>query len=126
MEKNIMGLNPKSVMEKLERVLDAWNTLAPDAKYGGLTPQEYEVFVKAAKAARKEAEKLEKQLKDVLAFRDSCDEVALAKVRLIKNGVLADPEKGENSVLYETMGYVRTDDRKSGLTRKKNLTEKQG
>lgn len=113
-------------MAKLERILDSWNTLAPETKYGGMTTQEFEVFVNAAKSARKEAEKLEKQLKDVLAFRDSCDEVALAKARLVKNGVLADPEKGENSALYETMGYVRTDDRKSGLTRKKNLTEQPG
>lgn len=33
-------------------------------------------------------------------------------------GVVADPNFGDNSALYEAMGYIRKSDRKSGLTRK--------
>jgi hypothetical protein len=34
------------------------------------------------------------------------------------NGVLADPEEGPDSPLYEAFGYTRASERKSGLTRK--------
>jgi hypothetical protein len=33
--------------------------------------------------------------------------------------VVADPTEGANSALYEACGYIRKDNRKSGLTRKK-------
>jgi hypothetical protein len=38
----------------------------------------------------------------------------------VVNGVKGDPAFGEDSDLYETMGYVRKSERKSGLTRKKS------
>jgi hypothetical protein len=39
--------------------------------------------------------------------------------------VLAAPSEGDDSALYEAMGYVRKSARKSGLTRKKNEPVKQ-
>ena len=40
-------------------------------------------------------------------------------MNLMVNGVKGDPDFGEDSDLYEAMGYVRKSERKSGLTRKK-------
>jgi hypothetical protein len=40
----------------------------------------------------------------------------------VVNGVRADPEEGDDSALYEAMGYTRRSERKSGLTRKKPPT----
>jgi hypothetical protein len=119
-----MPLNPKSNLEKLERVLHAWNTLAPTATFGGTTKEEFETLVAVSKSARVTVANLENQLKNAIAHRDSSDEIALATVRMVKNGVLADPATGENSTLYETMGYIRRDDRKSGLTRRKLVADK--
>ena len=116
-----MAVNPKNNIFKLERILSAWNVLAPDGQFGGMTRQQFEVFVTASKTARIAIDTLENQLKDAITLRDLNDEIALAKAQLVKNGVLADPERGINSALYEAMGYVRQNDRKTGLTRKKNL-----
>jgi hypothetical protein len=48
------------------------------------------------------------------------------KIQLVVNGVLADPDEGPDSPLYEAFGYIRESERKSGLTRKANkpVTEK--
>ena len=121
-----MPVNPKGNIEKLERILTAWKTLAPAKSFGGMTLEQFEVFVNASRNARNQISELEDQLKEALALRDSSDDNALAKAQLVKNGVLADPTEGENSALYEAMGYVRKDDRKSGLTRKKNEPQKPG
>ncbi len=40
------------------------------------------------------------------------------KIQLVVAGVLADPNEGPDSPLYEAFGYTRKSERKSGLTRK--------
>ena len=47
-----------------------------------------------------------------------------AELQLTK--VTADPTEGENSSVYESMGYIRADNRKSGLTRKKKKVDGPG
>ena len=118
--------NPKTNMEKLERVLDAWTTLAPDRQFGGLTKQQFEAYIAASRSARTLIKTLENQLNEALALREQSDEEALDKLQWVKNGVLADPENGPNSALYESMGYVRQDERKSGLHRTGYFAKEEG
>ncbi len=121
-----MPVNPKGNIEKLERIENAWRTLAPSKEFGGMTLTQFSELVNASRNARISINEIENQLKDALTMRDYNDENALAKAQLVKNGVLADPTEGENSALYEGMGYIRKDDKKSGLTRKKKITEDKG
>jgi hypothetical protein len=114
-----MPNNPKGNIEKLERVLNAWKTIAPEAKFGGMKLEEYEAFVNASRLPRATLETLDDQTKAASALRDANDIISLAKTQLIKNGVLSDETYGEDSALYEAMGYVKKSDKKSGLTRKK-------
>ena len=69
--------------------------------------------------ARNSLQDAENRLRDAMTERDAKDFSALAKLQLLKNGVLADPQEGANSALYEALGYTRQDDKRSGLTRKK-------
>jgi hypothetical protein len=121
-----MPVNPKNNIIKLERILKAWNHLASDKTFAGMTIQQFEAYITTCKNARLAMENFENQLTDASALRDSSDEVALGKAQLVKNAVLCDPELGINSSVYEAMGYVRQVDRKSGLTHKKQLADKQG
>jgi hypothetical protein len=113
--------SPRINLEKFERVLNAWTTLAPDKTFGGLTRQQFEAFITASKSARTLVTTLENQLRDALALRQQSDEESFEKLQWIKNGVLGDPENGPDSALYQSMGYVRKSDRKSGLHRTKTL-----
>jgi hypothetical protein len=69
---------------------------------------------------RQEIEETEAHLKSLHADRDHADDVSNTKVQLVVNGVLADPEEGADSALYEAFGYTRASERQSGLTRKGN------
>jgi hypothetical protein len=93
-------------------------TLAADAKFGGMKVEEYEVFVNNSQNSRATLETLDDQTKAASALRDANDIISLAKTQLIKNGVLSDETYGEDSALYEAMGYVKKSD-KSGLTRRR-------
>ena len=52
--------------------------------------------------------------------RDNADVVSEEIANNVVNSVKGDPAFGENSALYASFGYIRKDDRKSGLTRNAN------
>jgi hypothetical protein len=106
-------------------VLDAWERLAPAKSFGGMTLAEFKTATAPSLTIRQEIEETDAHLKSLHTERDHADDVTNAKVQLVVNGVLADPEEGADSALYEAFGYIRASDRQSGLTHKGNTqTEK--
>lgn len=114
-----MALNPKATEEKMTKMLNAWKTLAPDKSFGGMTLEQFERYVNDSLEARVTVSSLDDSRTQAIAMRDNYDNVFLHKAQLVVNGVLADPTEGDDSALYEAMGYVRKANRKSGLTRKR-------
>lgn len=113
-----MPRNPKSNEEKMDKMVNGWETLAPDKTFGGMTLAQFKAIVAPSKAARARIASLEDQVTEAKADREQADEVFLEKAQLAVNGVLADPDFGPNSALYESFGYTPDRDRESGLTRK--------
>ena len=112
--------SPKDIALKIDKMLNAWETLAPGKSFGGMTLAQFQAAAQPAQAARERIEELEDQLTQAIADRETADEAFLAKAQLVVNGVLADPTEGADSALYEAMGYTRKSERRSGLTRKRN------
>jgi hypothetical protein len=113
-----MANNPKATEDKLKRILNAWETLAPTKSFGGMTLAQFQAAVQPSLDARQQIDDLEDQRLQAIAARDAADDVSLDKAQLVVNGVLADPTEGPNSAIYQAFGYTRKSERKSGLTRK--------
>ena len=113
-----MANTPKSKEEKMERMLNAWDTLAATKSFGGMTLDQFKAVAAPAQAARRRIADLDDQRTQASNDRDAADEVFSQKAQLVTNGVLADPTEGPNSSLYEAFGYTRKSERKSGLTKK--------
>jgi hypothetical protein len=113
----MMRKAPKDAMAKIDQAVKAWETLAPTAKFGGMSLAEFKAAVQPSQTTREALATLEQQMTAAIDARDAADEVSLTKVQLVVNGVVGDPAFGEDSALYEAMGYVRKSERKSGLTR---------
>jgi hypothetical protein len=113
-----MGNSPKDIKEKIARMLNAWETLAPDKTFGGFTLTQFREVAKPSLDARALIEDLDAQTTQATNKRDDADEVFIEKAQLVVNGVLADPTEGPDSALYESFGYTPKRERKSGLTRK--------
>jgi hypothetical protein len=111
-----MPTNPKTNEQKMERMLSAWETLAPNKSFGGMTLKQFRAEAQPAQAARAHIAELENQLKQAIAAREEADERFQEKARLALNGVIADPTEGPDSVLFEAMGYTLS---RSGLIRKR-------
>ena len=110
---------PKSTLEKITRVINGWETLAPDKTFGGMTLAQAKAAVKSSFDTRDELRVLESQQQAKQVDRDIADEASLRFVQRVVNGVVGDPEEGPDSDLYDSFGYTRTSERKTGLTRKK-------
>ena len=110
---------PKSTLEKLNRILSGWETLAPDKSFGGMTLEQFRAGIKPSFDAREELRVLESQVQSKLIERDDSDEQSLRLVQRVVNGVIGDPEEGPDSDLYAAFDYTRKSERKTGLTRKK-------
>lgn len=115
-----MPASPTTVETKLNDVTSAWENLAADKKFGGMTLDEFKARVKPSLDTRKAIKDLENKISAQQNLRDDGDTESLRLMALVVNGVKADPEEGEDSALYEAMGYVRKSERKSGLKRGKN------
>ncbi|MGB9179597.1 MAG: hypothetical protein WCB68_10175, partial [Pyrinomonadaceae bacterium] len=111
-----MPTSPKDNYLKLQRMLNAWETLAPAKSFAGMTFAQFQAAVQPALDARARIEDLEAQITQAIADREAADDIALTKAQQVVNGVLADPTEGPDSALYEAFGYTPKRDRKSGLT----------
>jgi hypothetical protein len=115
-----MAKSPKDNEEKLDQILNAWKTLAADKSFGGMTAEQFETAIAPSKTSRARIDDLNNQITHAINEREAADEVSLAKGAMVVAGVVGDPNFGDDSSLYETMGYTRKSERKSGLTRKKD------
>lgn len=114
-----MSYSPKSIEEKMLKVLNAWKTLAPGKEFAGLKLADFEAQVNKSLEPRARLNELTDQTMQQMAIRDNEDYATMEKILQIVAGIVADPTEGANSALYEACGYVRKDMRKSGLTRKR-------
>ncbi|HEX7956777.1 MAG TPA: hypothetical protein VF508_07540 [Pyrinomonadaceae bacterium] len=110
---------PKDVEERIERMMHAWQTLAPDKRFGGMSLADFETATEASRDTRRLIETLEDQLAEQITARERADANSAARMQLVVAGVLADPTEGPDSALYEALGYTRKSERKTGLTRKR-------
>ena len=113
-----MADSPKDNEEKLDRILNAWKTLASDKSFGGMTVDQFEADIAPSKTVRTQLAENDDQRTHLLNTRADVDEVSLGKAAMVVAGVVGDPNFGPDSSLYEAMGYTRKSERKSGLTRK--------
>lgn len=121
-----MADSPKENEERLNRILNAWKTLASDKMFAGMTVEQFETAIAPSFTSRQQLDDLDDQRTHLINSRNDADTASLAKAAAVVAGVQADPGFGPNSSLYEAMGYTRKSERKSGLTRNKSATSTGG
>ena len=119
-----MADTPKENEAKYKRFLAALKTLAPTKTFSGITLADFVAQCEKSDAPRDAIVQIDDQRLQEEATRDTTDITTMKMCEMLKNGVIADPEFGDDSALYEAFGYVRKSERKSGLTRKKTEPEK--
>ncbi len=118
--------NPTRVVRKVDEVVTAWEQLAPEAKFAGMTLAEFRTAVEPSKAERLRTAELEAELSGAAGRRAHADLNTNEKLKLVVSSVKGDPAFGENSALYRAMGYIPLAERASGLTRRAGVAAPSG
>ena len=113
-----MANNPAIVEEAITDITNAWTTLAPAATFAGMTLAQYEAAVKPSLDARVTITGLEEQMTSAITNRDKMDVTSESINQKVVKAVVGDVNYGDDSALYEAMGYIRKSQRKTGLSRK--------
>lgn len=118
--------SPKETSDRIAKAIEAWEDLAPDKSFGGMTLEQFKARVKPSLDTRDTLMAVKNALIDAQMTRSHSDADSLLAVQQVVNGVKADPTEGEDSALYEACGYVPKSKRKSGLSRKAKTAATQG
>jgi hypothetical protein len=110
--------NPTRIARRAAQVSTAWEQIAPEAEFAGMTLAAFKTAIGESFVIRERLAQLEADQSANLARRTVADAATNNRVKLVVNSVKGSPSYGENSDLYRAMGYVTAADKASGLTRK--------
>ncbi len=114
-----MPLTNKQIRERATKMSNAWAQGAPDVVFKGITRVSFNAALQAAAADDQEIADMEAQIRLKRTARDEKYQAISANTTNVRDGVEGHADFGGDHPLIEAMGFVRTSDRKSGLTRKK-------
>ena len=112
-------VNLKLIVNKLETMDAAWAAHGPDGVFAGLSLEQFRAATKPSRDERATIESLDRLRSGAFARRTMADIETQKTILQVVNSVRGNPEFGEDSDLYRSMGYVTKEERKSGLTRKR-------
>ena len=110
---------PKQTELKLKNFIKAWSDLAAAKTIGGLSLDQAKDALKPSFDIRDEIAEGENLQLSRINAREGADKTSLKLVTRLINAIKADPELGEDSDLYEAVGYIRASERRHGKRRSK-------
>jgi hypothetical protein len=116
---------PKKNEKIIERAVNALRDYAPDVKFKGKGLAELDPQAELCFGSRRHLLELDHETSEEVINREAQDAKALAIIDEIVDGVIGHPDFGDDSPLYEALGFVRKSRRKSGLTRKRKKEVKE-
>src|SRR5262245_51528243 len=102
---------PIDIIGRINTLVESWRTQESNRTFYGLTLPQFETAVQPVFAVRDEGAELAKRVRANSAKRKDVDVAASDLIAKIIHSVKADPQVGEDSVMYATLGYVRKADR---------------
>jgi hypothetical protein len=111
--------NPGRSYRKISEILAAWENLAPDTDFFGMSCNQFRDAMRPATEVRERIALEEIRLAALLQERARIDENCLRVALGVVHSVRGTPKHGPNSALYAAMGYIPDSVNKRGRPRKR-------
>jgi hypothetical protein len=112
----------QSLDARRDLFVTAWNQLAAEESFGGMTLAQFTAATEAAMVAREDIANAKALLSSLVGQRVLADVELRKALKLVANGVRGNPQYGDNGTLYRAMGFVPTGERATGKTNVKSAT----
>ncbi len=116
-----MPRKTKDPVRRINTLIESWRTQEPNRSFYGYSLPQFEAAVADVFAVRAEGADLSRRTVANAARRKDVDAAALDLFRNIVHAVKADPQLGEDSVMYATLGYVRKAESRAGRRRTRTI-----
>lgn len=117
-----MAVATKRIRERVAQINSAWAQGASHAVFNGISQSEFQTRVQTGIAIDQRIVDAEAQLIMMKDERDGIYTGLNSDSVKVRDGVEGHPDFGTDHPIIEAMGFVRTSERKSGLTRKNKST----
>ena len=114
----------KGALNRIAEITQAWESQCPETEFSGLKLEQFKAGCKPSVDGRTELADLASRTVSTKAKVAVSDAASLALIRRVVRGVQGHPDHGEDGPLYAGMGFVRSSERSSGLTRKRSREAK--
>jgi len=108
-------------MGKVETITAAWQSLAPEASFAGMTLEQFSQAMAPVLDVRKELSDLSARWISAMSRRTDVYKSASAILDRVVASVRADIAYGPDSHLWSAMGFVRKSARKRRVSRKSGI-----
>jgi hypothetical protein len=98
--------SPAQKLQRIRRAIEAWEGLAPDSVFYGMTLEQFKAAVRPCFQFREQIDYHQACLKLLPHQRNGADKKAMLLVDGVAQGVAGDPTFGQDSLLYGRIGYV--------------------
>jgi hypothetical protein len=114
-----MRVTPAEVERRAEQLIHAWESSCPEQSFAERTLEQIKQELKACFETKEKFAAAEAQWQAARQERNTAYEKAMELLQWVVNSVKGHPKYGENSAVYTAMGYVPKNERRSGLTRRR-------
>src|SRR2546426_8035251 len=119
-----MAQTDKNVLTRIDRTIQAWESLRPKKSFAGMTLAQFKTRVQASLGVRDSIASLRSELQEQFKKRQDIDRTSTQACLNVANAVRGDVEEGEDSGFYKALGYIPKSERRSGLHRKITVLKK--
>ena len=98
--------SPAQKLKRIRDAIEAWESLAPDTVFYGMTLEQFRAEVQPCFQFREDIDLYREHLKLLPRRRDGADNNGMQLVDGIAMGVAGNPAFGQDSLLYARLGYV--------------------
>jgi hypothetical protein len=117
-------MSPAEKLARIVKVTGVWQRMARDTSFYGTTLAEFKAAVKPSLEAREEIKDLQFRLRVAIRKRNAADSISLKLISSVADGVKGDRRHGDDSALYEAMGYTRETKRIKNIRRARRRQQK--
>lgn len=111
-----MNTRQKEILDRLTRMLNAWEAIHPNELFAGMTLSQFREAVGPSFVTRQQADEARQKRNIAITERVNADKVTDELIRRVMGGVRG--HEGADGPMFRAVGYKVTWERKSGLTRK--------
>ena len=99
--------SPAQKLTRIQQSIEAWEALAPDSTFFGMTLDQFKAACRPSLQLREEIAAARELLRILIGRRVIADDHLMPQIEGVSFSIGGNPKFGQDSLLYARFGYIR-------------------